>query len=88
MPIKLIEAHIAGDDDARDEIILMHMAYATTMSRAFKKEDAAAQAYFGLVQAVKWIREGRCKNHSNITGYIIVTIKNALFNYIYHERLI
>lgn len=52
-----------------------------------KASDIKSAAHLGLCQAVEWIMEGRAA-HGNYTGYIILTVKSFITNFIIHDHVV
>jgi DNA-directed RNA polymerase specialized sigma subunit len=85
-----LNKYIAGDDSLKDKVILAHINIAQAIANKYYRlqlhkgnwiyQDIRACAYLGLCQAVAWAPI-RLK-HQNITGYIKVTIKRFVRNFL------
>ena len=86
--IRFLLTHIRqGDEPSIQKMIDIHKDYARRIAYNFGKkfpnliEDMASAATLGLVQAVRWLAEGRGYDE-NISGYIIKTVKRFIFEHL------
>ena len=73
-----------GDESSIVRMIEIHKDYARRIAYKFSyklpnlKDDITSAAILGLVQAVRWLADGRGYD-KNISGYIIKTVKRFIF---------
>lgn len=76
-----------GDELSIKKMIELHSDYIRRIAYNFSKklpnlkDDMSSAANFGLVQAVRWLAEGRGYD-GNISGFIIKTVKRFIFEFL------
>lgn len=88
LDIRFLLTHVRrGDESSIEEMIEIHKDYIRRIAYNFSKkmpnlrDDMLASADLGLVQAVRWLAEGRGYDE-NISGFIIKTTKRFIHEFL------